>query len=189
MKKQLCYFMLLLSLLCGLSLSSTCNAQQIRTKNTVLTVYINNSGTTYNKELDKIVNEELKKRLEGLYVELDNEEYIEAFKNKSIIQSEKREVIPLVDGSGARYFIYMELLPFVEKSDYNFVYHNKAMTSSVFIWIIDLKTNQDILRNTFSLKEKDSTGDWFIGDKSVALKSLRSMMFKIGEHISAKLPL
>ena len=63
------------------------------------------------------------------------------------------------------------------------------MTSSVFIWIIDLKTNQDILRNTFSLKEKDSTGDWFIGDKSVALKSLRSMMFKIGEHISAKLPL
>lgn len=154
-----------------------------------MTVYINNSGTTYNKELDKIVNEELKKRLEGLYVELDNEEYIEIFKNKSIIQSEKREVIPLVDGSGARYFIYMELLPFVEKSDYNFVYHNKAMTSSVFIWIIDLKTNQDILRNTFSLKEKDSTGDWFIGDKSVALKSLRSMMFKIGEHISAKLPL
>ena len=173
MKKQLCYFMLLLSLLCGLSLSSTCNAQQIRTKNTVLTVYINNSGTTYKKELDKKVNEE----------------YIEIFKNKSIIQSEKREVIPLVDGSGARYFIYMELLPFVEISDYNFVYHNKAITSSVFIWIIDLKTNQDILRNTFSLKEKDSTGDWFIGDKSVALKSLRSMMFKIGEHISAKLPL
>lgn len=169
--------------------STFCNAQPLRSKSAVLTVYINHSGTTYNKDLDKIVKEELKKRLEGLYIELDNEKYVNAFLNHSIITSEKREVIPLVDTSGARYFIYLELLPFVEKSDYNFVYHNKAMTSSVFVWIIDLQSNKDIVRNTFSLKEKDSTDAWFIGDKSVAIKSLKSMMFKIGEQISAKLPL
>lgn len=169
--------------------SSLCDAQQLRSKSSVLTVYVNNSGTTYNKELDKIVNDELKKRLEGLYIELDNEKYIDIFQKNSIIYAEKREVIPVVDKSRADYFIYIELLPFVEKSDYNFVYHNKAMTSSVFLWIIDLRTNHDVIRKTFSLKEKDSTDAWFIGDKSVAIKSLKSMMFKIGEHISAKLPL
>ncbi len=188
LKKIFNFLAVVLTVIFLLPLAS-CNAQQLRHKSSVLTVYVNNSGTTYNKELDKIVNAELKKRLEGLYIELDNEAYTDVFREHPVIEAEKYEIIPLADKSGADYFIYIELLPFIEKSDYNFVYHNKAMTSSVFVWIIDLKTNREIIREVFSLKEKDSTDAWFIGDKSVAIKSLKSTMFKVGEHVSAKLPL
>lgn len=80
--------------------SASCDAQQLRNKSSVLTVYVNNSGTTYNKELDKIVNAELKKRLEGLYIELDNEAYTNIFRERSVIEAEKYEIIPLADKSG-----------------------------------------------------------------------------------------
>ncbi len=160
-----------------------------RQKSAVLTVYNNNSGTTYNEELDKIVHAELQKRLEGLYIELDGEPFKALFKKTNVEETADPEIINKVREAGADYFIYLELFPFQESENYNLVYHRKSMTATVLIRIVDMNEKKTLHQERFSLKGKDSTDAWFIGDKSVAKKALQSTMFKAGEIISVKLPL
>lgn len=160
-----------------------------RRKSAVISIYNNLSGSTYDKDLDKVVQKELQKRLEGLYIELDNEPYASQVKRKSLSNKDLSDVLSLLQGSHANYFVYIELLPF-EKHGINYVAHfDKNMTASVFLWLVDLNQNKSIYRDYFSLVGKDSSPDWYIGNKSVALKALDGIMFKAGEIISAKLPL
>ena len=63
------------------------------------------------------------------------------------------------------------------------------MTATVLLWIINLNSSETLFKDHFSLKEKDETDAWFIGNKSVAKKSVTTTMYKVGEIISAKLPL
>lgn len=166
----------------------TAFAQQ-RKKSAVITIYNNLSGTTYNKDLDKIVQKELQRRIEGLYIELDNEPYTTKFRGKSFSNADLFDVVSAVQDSGADYLVYVELLPF-DKHGTNYVAHfDKTMTASVFLWLIDVKQGKEYYRGSFSMASKDSSADWYVGNKSVALKALDGIMFKVGELISAKLPL
>lgn len=160
-----------------------------RRKSAVITVYNNLSGTTYNKALDKVVQKELQRRLEGLYIELDSEPYAAKFRGKSLSDADLFDVVNAVKDSGADYLVYVELLPF-DKHGTNYVAHfDKNMTASVFLWLIDVKQGKEFYKGSFSMASKDSSADWYVGNKSVALKALDGIMFKVGELISAKLPL
>ena len=162
---------------------------EARQKSAVLAVYINNSGTTYNDVLDKIVETELQKRLEGLYIELDGNLYKPQFAKIDVEAASVKQIIDVVHDSGADYLVYIELYPFNKAENYNLIYHRKSMTSNVFLWLIDIKNRQTLYKDHFSLKSKDETDAWLIGNKSVAKKALTATMFKVGEIISAKLPI
>ena len=161
----------------------------VRQKHVVLTIYKNNSGTTYNNELDKIVYAEFQKRLEGLYIELDAESYKHLFKNKNMEDVTDFDVINTINDAGTDYFIYLELYPFQQNENYNLIYHRKSMIATVLLRIMDINSKKTIYQERFSLKSKDETDAWFIGNKSVAKKALTATMYKVGEIISAKLPL
>jgi hypothetical protein len=160
-----------------------------RQKHAVLTVYKNNSGTTYNNELDKIVHAELQKRLEGLYIELDGDPYKHLFKKKNMEDVADFDVIDAIKDAGTDYFIYLELYPFQQNENYNLIYYRKSMVATVLLRIMDINNKKTIYQGRFSLKSKDESDAWFIGNKSVAKKALTSAMYKVGEIISAKLPL
>lgn len=190
MNKPVSLLFVIWILFCGLCFAPGNSAfASSRSKSAVLVVYSNHSGTTYNNELDKIVNAELQKRLEGLYIELDGEPYRSFFDNKDLAVISSKDVAARVKDSGTDYFIYLELRPFEKDSLYNGIYHWKTMTATVLLWIIRMDNAETLYKDSFSLKGKDQTDSWFIGNKSVAKKALKSTMFKVGEIISAKLPL
>lgn len=179
-------FLLLITILIPCKNTSIASA---RKKSAVISIYNNLSDSTYDKDLDKVVQKELQKRLEGLYIELDNQPYASLIKKESLSNKDLSDVLTLLQGPQANYFVYLELLPF-KKHGINYVAHfDKNMTASVFLWLVDLNQSKTIYRDHFSLVGKDSSPDWYIGNKSVALKALDGIMFKAGEIISAKLPL
>lgn len=164
-----------------------------RQKSSVLNVYENKAATTYDADLDKIVNSELQRRLEGLYVELDSDYYRHILKRvyKAETLSE-REMINLVKDSGADYFIYLELKPLVLKDYDHVLYYHKAAASTVFMWIIDLNNKHTLYKDYITLGYRDVTGGglfYSIGNKSVSKKALTATMYKVGEYITVKMPL
>ena len=164
-----------------------------RQKSSVLTVYENKAATTYDADLDKIVDGELQRRLEGLYVELDSDYYRHILKR--VYQAEtlpEREMINLVKGSGADYFIYLELKPLLLKDYDHVLYYHKAAAPTVFVWIIDLNNNETLYKDYITVGYRDVTGGglfYSIGNKSVSKKALTATMYKVGEYITVKMPL
>ena len=164
-----------------------------RQKSSVLTVYENKAATTYDADLDKIVNGELQRRLEGLYVELESDYYRHILKR--VYQAEtlpEREMINLVKGSGADYFIYLELKPLLLKDYDHVLYYHKAAAPTVFVWIIDLNNNETLYKDYITVGYRDVTGGglfYSIGNKSVSKKALTATMYKVGEYITVKMPL
>ncbi len=164
-----------------------------RQKHSVLTVYENKASTTYDADLDKIVNQELQRRLEGLYIELDSSYYRHILKR--VYKAEtlpEREMINLVKGSGADYFIYLELKPLALKDYDHVLYYHMAAASTVFMWIIDLNNNETLYKDYITLGYRDVTGGglfYSIGNKSVSKKALTATMYKAGEYITVKMPL
>lgn len=164
-----------------------------RQKSSVLAVYENKAATTYDADLDKIVNNELQRRLEGLYIELDSDYYRHILKR--IYKAEtlpEKEMINLVKGSGADYFIYLELKPLLLKDYDHVLYYHKAAASTVFVWIIDLNNSKTLYKDYITLGYRDVTGGglfYSIGNKSVSKKVLTATMYKVGEYITVKMPL
>ena len=185
--KSILGFVLMFCSFCFIYTNTTFAAE--RQKHAVLTIYNNNSGTTYNNELDKIVYAEFQKRLEGRYIELDGEPYKYLFKKTNMEAVSDFDVINTIKEAGTDYFIYLELYPFQQNENYNLIYHRKSMIATVLLRIMDINSKKTIYQGRFSLKSKDETDAWFIGNKSVAKKALTATMYKVGEIISAKLPL
>ena len=188
--KNICLILMVMFFsMCLLFANSTFAARQ---KSSVLTIFENKAGTTYDDALDKVVNDELQDRLEGLYIELDSEPYRHILKR--VYKAEElseREMISKVNDSGADYCIYLELKPvYLKDQDHFYYYHNSAVTT-VFLWILDLKNKSTIYKDYVTLGYRDTADGIFysVGNKSVAKKALANTMFKVGEIIAVRLPL
>ncbi len=75
-------FLLLITILMPCKNTSMASA---RKKSAVISIYNNLSDSTYDKDLDKVVQKELQKRLEGLYIELDNQPYASLIKKEGSV--------------------------------------------------------------------------------------------------------
>ena len=188
MKKFITLFLMTIALLLPIAFPRTSEAVS-RRKTPILVIYKNFAHTGYDKELDAIVNAELQKRLEGLYLELDSSSYASQLGENSLTDDNLYDISTVFDGSGAKYLVYVELLPLGHSTNYNLAYVRKTLYGSVFLWLVDLEKQSTIYRNSIMYKDKDATMDWWIGNKSVAKEALKKGMYKVGETISVQLPL
>lgn len=164
-------------------------AKSLRQKSSVLLVFNNIAGTRYDEKLTQIALEKLQKKIEGIYLEIDDEPYGENFKEKSFEKASFAELTAQVDGCGADYFVYTELQPITKETHFNFIYFDKNVETGLVLRIVDLKNDKELYNKKYVMKAEDSTDYFFIGSGSVAQKALDAILFRAGEAISVKLPL
>lgn len=164
-------------------------AKSLRQKSSVLLVFNNIAGTRYDEKLIQIALEKLQKKIEGIYLEIDDEPYGENFKEKSFEKASFAELTAQVDGCGADYFVYTELQPITKETHFNFIYFDKNVETGLVLRIVDLKNDKELYNKKYVMKAEDSTDYFFIDSGSVAQKALDAILFRAGEAISVKLPL
>lgn len=177
---------LLVFFACLLVLSSVEAAKE---KSSVLLIFNNQSDKYYNYKLNAIALQELHKKVDGIYTVFENNSYIEKYLSESHFTDDMEEVISLSKEIDVNYLIYTELMPFRISENYNIIWHTKKATATVGLRIIDKKAKKEIFKEIYKLDAKGSTDHYFIGNPSMAKKSLRAAMFKVCEAISLHLPL
>lgn len=130
-----------------------------------------------------------KRKVDGLYQVLDETLY-----GKELIQgsSYDKDIEQLLTEAGkipGDYLVYVELLPFKQAEGFNVIWHRKKMTATMGLRIVDLKQRQEIFKEKYMGVREDETDYFFVGSSSMALKSLKGVLFTVGEAISVHLPL
>ena len=163
--------------------------EKMRQRSSVMLIINNIAHTTYDEKLTKIMDESLHKKIDGIYNEVDAADRFMKVSGHSNENISTQDMLDIVKDSGADYFIYTELQPFVKTENYNLVYYDKSMTASLVLRIMDVKNSKELYHSKYAIESKDTTDYWFIGNGSVAKKALDSVLFRAGEAISVHLPL
>ncbi len=158
----------------------------------VAIMYVNNSKSTYDDEVDKEIFKYLNEALpESTYELVDGAPYIEML-NKvgymDISMAERSDFIDVFDGSDIDYCIYLEVQPFIARDKMTFFTIGKDITTSVPFKILNLGTGKYIYNGKYTEKASDSTMIGGIGNKSVAIKALDSVGDKVLAEIQVRLP-
>lgn len=158
----------------------------------VAVLYINNSKTTYDDEIDKVMLDTLAKSLDkNVYVCVDGQPYIERLSKIGIVDittAERADIIDAFAGEDIDYAIFMQVDPFIRKDKQTFFTVGKEMTAFIPFKIIDLKNNRYLYNGKFTEIAKDSSMLGDIGNKSVAMKALKKTTDKIASVIDVRLP-
>ncbi|MEN6385003.1 MAG: hypothetical protein ABFD79_07365 [Phycisphaerales bacterium] len=192
MKKVL----LALLLLFIFSTSSLCFAFDWQTtppeqKPKLALLYVNNSKTTYDDEIDKKMNDNFTSLLSN-YDIIAGTKYVERLNKNGITDittAERGDIIDAFKGEDVDYVLFCEVQPFVRKERITFFTYGIDMTAIVPIKIIDLKTEKYIYNGKFTEFVSDSSMIGGIGNKSVSMSALDKVIFKMNTIIEARLPL
>lgn len=179
---------LLATMLCFMGFN-VANAAQLREKSSVLLIFNNQSYKRYSDKLTDIAETELNKKIHGIYKEIDPTPYKQILTERSFEAVDTATMQSLVQSSQADYFVYTELLPYTGKSSFEVIYRRNSMTATMILRIFDLKKSKELFNAKYALTYNESIDHLFIGNPSVAKKSLQMVLFKIGEAISVNLPL
>ncbi|MCD8359289.1 MAG: hypothetical protein LUC29_00225 [Acidaminococcaceae bacterium] len=182
-------FVCLLLMLLVFTVSSADAARALRQKSSVVLVFNNIAATRYDDKLTVLAVEKLRKKLDGIYIEIEAEPYLKNFQGKSFENKDFAEITEQVQGCSADYFVYAELQPFRKETHFDLVYYDKNMKAALVLRILDLKNMRELYNKKYVMKAEDSTDYFFIGSGSVAKKALEAVLFRAGEAISVKLPL
>lgn len=189
----ICLFSLLvIANICFAKEISNADDQKIETKKvSVALLYVNNSKTTYDDELNKKMMENFDSLLKnynvihgGRYVELLNKTGI-----ADIATAERTDIIEAFKGEDIDYVLFAELQPFVRKERITFFSYGIDMTGIVPIKIIDLKNNKYLYNGKFTEFASASTMMGSIGNKSVSLSALDKVIEKMNAVIKVRLPI
>lgn len=158
----------------------------------VAVLYINNSQTTYNDEIDEIMINMLKEVVDyDTYQYVDGAPYIERLSKIGIVDittAERADIIDAFEGEDIDYAIFLQVDPFIRKDKVTFFTVGKEMTAFVPFKIIDIKNNRYLYNGKFTEIAKDSSMLGDIGNKSVAVKALTAVKEKIASVIDVRLP-
>lgn len=158
----------------------------------VAVLYINNSQTTYNDEIDEIMLNMLKEVVDyDTYQYVDGAPYIERLSKIGIVDittAERADIIDAFEGEDIDYAIFLQVDPFIRKDKVTFFTVGKEMTAFVPFKIIDIKNNRYLYNGKFTEIAKDSSMLGDIGNKSVAVKALTAVKEKIASVIDVRLP-
>ncbi|CAK7008678.1 hypothetical protein [Phascolarctobacterium sp.] len=158
----------------------------------VAVMYINNSQTTYDEDIDNILLPALKTAInEDTYSYIDGTPYVEKLNKIGIVDittAERADIIDAFEGEDLDYAVFVQVDPFIRKDKMTFFTVGKEMTSIVPFKIIDIKNNKYLYNGKFTEVAKDSSMVGGIGNKSVALKALDKVSEEMSAIIDVRLP-
>lgn len=158
----------------------------------VAVMYINNSQTTYNDEIDQLVLNNLAKAVDyDTYQYIDGKPYIERLSKIGIVDittAERADIIDAFEGEDIDYAVFVQIDPFIRKDKVTFFTVGKEMTANVPFKIIDVKNNKYLYNGKFTEIAKDSSMIGGIGNKSVSIEAIEKVNEKILSVIDVRLP-
>lgn len=158
----------------------------------VAVMYINNSKTTYDEDIDQLALSNLAKAINlDTYQYIDGKPYIERLSKIGIVDittAERADIIDAFEGEDIDYAVFMQVDPFLRKDKVTFFTVGKEMTANVPFKIIDVKNNKYLYNGKFTEIAKDSSMIGGVGSKSVALKAMEMVNDKINSVIDVRLP-
>ena len=160
-------------------------------KKKIALMFINNAKTTYDDELKSMVMENFDATLKPKYEVLSGTKYVELLNKVGIADittAERADIMAVVKGEDVDYIFYAELQPFVRKEKVTYFTYGIEMTAIVPIKIIDVKQNVYLYNGKFTELAKDSSAIGGVGNKSVALKALRSTLDKMNDVVTERMP-
>jgi len=185
---------IMLVIICLLSLAFPINHTfaQERTKATISIIFINSARTTYDDELTNKINVWFDGKVNGIYNVIPSNHPLAKLKElgfEDIGMAEKKDLLDAFSDIHTDYIIFAQLQPFIRKERITLFTYGKDMTANMVLKILDVSNAKYLYNGKFIIKGSDTTTDWFIGNKSVALKAIDSVLVEMGEIISFKLPL
>ena len=164
----------------------------------VAVIYINNSLSEYNKDIDKKIFTCLNKLLpKEKYELIDGTQYIEKLsdlKYMDLSMAERSDFVAVMEGSGIDYCVYMEVEPMMRNGHGWQSNEAQEATVSVPVKVIDLGTGRYIVAGKYSESHKEAP-NFFAGmfgggvsPKNVTLKTLDMVCEKIIVDVTARLP-
>ena len=185
------------SLLCGVVFAavtfdtSIIDPSTVTPKKKIALIFVNNAKSTYDAELNAMISDNFDQLLKPKYEVISGSKYVELLNKAGIVDittAERVDIMAIVKGEDVDYIFYAELQPFLRKEKITFFTYGLEMTAIVPIKIIDLKENRYIYNGKFTELAKDSSAIGGIGNKSVALKALRSTLDKMNDVVAARMP-
>lgn len=158
----------------------------------VAVMYINNSQTTFNDDIDQLLLSNLTKSINTeIYQYIDGTPYIERLSKIGIVDittAERADIIDAFEGEDIDYAVFLQIDPFIRKDKMTFFTVGKEMTAIVPFKIIDVKNNKYLYNGKFTEIAKDSSMLGDIGNKSVAIKAVEKVNDKVASIIDVRLP-
>ncbi len=164
---------------------------KVSTKKKIALMFVNNAKATYDAELNAMISDNFDQLLKPKYEVIQGTKYVELLNKAGIVDittAERGDIMAIVKGEDVDYIFYAELQPFLRKEKITFFTYGLEMTAIVPIKIIDVKENRYIYNGKFTELAKDSSAIGGIGNKSVALKALRSTLDKMNDVVNARMP-
>lgn len=164
----------------------------------VAVIYINNSLSEYNKDIDKKMFACFNKMLPKEKYELvDGTQYIEKLSDlgyMDLSMAERSDFVAVMEGSGIDYCVYMEVEPMMRNGHGWQSNEAQEATVSVPVKVIDLGTGRYITAAKYAESHKEAP-NFFAGmfgggvsPKNVTLKTLDMVCEKIIADVTARLP-
>lgn len=174
-------------------------AEEVKVLPKVAVIYINNSMSEWNKDIDKKMLKCLNDLLPKEEYELvDGTSYIEKLSDlgyMDLSMAERSDFVAVMEGSGIDYCVYMEVAPMMRNGHGWQQGEAQEATVSVPMKVIDLKSGKYITAATYSEKHKDSpnffASMFFSGGvslKNVTLKALDAVCVKILDDVKPRMP-
>ena len=163
----------------------------VPSKKKIALMFVNNAKTTYDEELNTMIRENFDQLLKPKYEVTSGAKYVELLNKAGIVDittAERGDIMAIVKGEDVDYIFYAELQPFIRKEKVTFFTYGIEMTAVVPIKIIDVKENRYIYNGKFTEIAKDSSAIGGVGNKSVALKALRSTLDKMNSVVTTRMP-
>lgn len=156
----------------------------------VALLYINNTKSTYDNEIDKKMNDNFNKLLSN-YDVLPGNKYIDLLSKSGITDistADRSDIIDALKDQDIDYLVYVELEPFIRKEKFTLFTQGIDMTATVPIKIIDMKNNKYLYNGKFTELGSDSS-ILMVGNKSVSMLALDKVITKMNAVIETRLPL
>lgn len=169
---------------------------EVPVKNEVLPnvaiLYINNSKSTYDDEVDMSVLPNLGNSLPAdKYNLVDGAIYLERLNKVGIADlstAERADILDAFRGDDIDYIVIMEIQPFIARDKMTFFTVGKDITTAVPFKIIDVVNGRYLYNGKFTEKASGSTMVGLIGNKSISLKALNAVNTQVSSVVETRLP-
>jgi hypothetical protein len=163
---------------------------------TVCPIYINNAGTTFDKDLEAKLVETINSTLSNSYSLVKNDTYKEDFEKLQIKDLTKAEKVDIVEvfKNKADYVVIAEIEPIVNENKDGFLTQKVTSKGSLQLRIVDVNNNKYLTNENISYQDRDSQlsvsylSMLKMAKKPITMRNLEKVFKQAAEKIASTIP-